>query len=50
MIKLIQILEKINKKSDDMEVETKPSEEQIESGNYKKGHIRRDGFDITIVC
>ena len=37
MIKLKQILEKIHKKSDDMEEETNPSEKQHESGIYKKG-------------
>ena len=26
----------------------KPSEEQLEAGNYKKKHIRKDGFDISI--
>ncbi|MCK9543231.1 MAG: 2'-5' RNA ligase family protein, partial [Novosphingobium sp.] len=25
-----------------------PSEEQIEAGNYKKDHVRKDGLDITI--
>ena len=25
-----------------------PSEAQLEAGNYKKDHIRKDGFDITI--
>jgi len=28
--------------------EEKPSEDQIEAGNYKKEHIRKDGLDITI--
>lgn len=32
----------------DQDVETDPSEAQIESGNYKKGHIRIHGLDITI--
>jgi hypothetical protein len=29
-------------------VETNPSEEQKEAGNYKMGHITFDGFDVTI--
>ena len=29
-------------------VETEPSEAQIESGNYQKGHTRLHGLDITI--
>jgi acetoin utilization deacetylase AcuC-like enzyme len=32
----------------DQDVETSPSEAQIESGNYKKGHVRLHGLDITI--
>ena len=27
---------------------TKPSEAQKEAGNYKKGHMRIDGYDVTI--
>lgn len=30
------------------EADTSPSEEQKEAGNYKKGHIRIHGLDITI--
>lgn len=30
------------------EVNTNPTEAQKEAGNYKKGHIRIDGYDITI--
>ncbi len=30
------------------EVELNPTEAQKEAGNYKKGHVRIDGFDITI--
>ena len=30
------------------EVEQNPSKAQKEAGNYKKGHIKIDGFDITI--
>ncbi|MCP4116457.1 MAG: DEAD/DEAH box helicase family protein [Desulfobacteraceae bacterium] len=29
-------------------VNTAPTEKQIEAGNYKKGHIRIQGFDISI--
>ena len=29
-------------------VNTEPTEGQKEAGNYKKGHIKVDGFDITI--
>ena len=34
--------------SPDEEVETNPSIAQKEAGNYKMGHIRLDGYDITI--
>lgn len=30
------------------ETDTNPTEAQKEAGNYKKGHVRIDGFDITI--
>lgn len=30
------------------EVEQNPTEAQKEAGNYKKGHVKIDGFDITI--
>lgn len=30
------------------EVDTRPTEAQKEAGNYKKGHVKIDGFDITI--
>lgn len=30
------------------EVDTHPTEAQKEAGNYKKGHVKIDGFDITI--
>ena len=39
---------RIVKPEDDLEVETEPTEAQIEAGNYKKGHIKRDGFDISL--
>ena len=30
------------------DVNTSPSEAQKEAGNYKKGHVRIDGFDVSI--
>lgn len=30
------------------EVDTEPTEGQKEAGNYKKGHVKIDGFDVTI--
>lgn len=33
---------------EEQKVDTNPSEAQKEAGNYKKGHIKVDGFDITI--
>lgn len=30
------------------EVDTEPTDGQKEAGNYKKGHVKIDGFDITI--
>ncbi len=30
------------------EVSTNPTEAQKEAGNYKKGHVKIDGFDVTI--
>ena len=30
------------------QVNTNPTEAQIEAGNYQKGHIKVDGYDITI--
>lgn len=30
------------------EVKTNPTEAQKEAGNYKKGHVKLDGYDITI--
>ena len=30
------------------EAETEPSEAQIKAGNYRKGHVRLHGFDISI--
>lgn len=34
--------------SEEGKVDTNPSEAQKEAGNYKKGHIKIDGYDITI--
>lgn len=36
------------RKAEEAKVDTHPTEAQKESGNYKKGHIRVDGLDITI--
>ena len=36
------------RKAEEAKVDTHPTEAQKESGNYKKGHIRIDGLDITI--
>ncbi|WP_294477058.1 LPD38 domain-containing protein [uncultured Bacteroides sp.] len=32
----------------EQEVDSSPSEAQKEAGNYRKGHVKIDGFDITI--
>lgn len=29
-------------------VDTSPTEAQKEAGNYKKGHVKIDGYDVTI--
>ena len=34
--------------SAEAEVSTNPTEAQKEAGNYKKGHVKIDGFDVTI--
>ena len=34
--------------SEEGKVDTNPSEAQKEAGNYQKGHIKIDGYDITI--
>ena len=41
-----EVLDNIKKARE--EVDTHPTEKQKEAGNYKKGHIKIDGFDITI--
>ena len=33
---------------EEQKVDTNPTDAQKEAGNYKKGHIKIDGFDITI--
>lgn len=33
---------------EELKVDTNPSEAQKEAGNYKKGHIKINGFDVTI--
>ena len=36
------------RKAEEAKVDTNPTEAQKEAGNYKKGHIKVDGLDITI--
>ena len=36
------------RKEEEAKVDTNPTEAQKEAGNYKKGHIKIDGLDITI--
>lgn len=36
------------RKEEEAKVDTNPTEAQKEAGNYKKGHIKVDGLDITI--
>ena len=33
---------------EELKVDTNPSEAQKEAGNYKKGHVKINGFDVTI--
>jgi len=40
--------EAARKQAERQGVNTEPSEKQKEAGNYKKGHIKVDGYDITI--
>lgn len=40
------LVEKISKAEEETDVN--PTEAQKEAGNYKKGHVRVDGYDITI--
>ena len=37
-----------DRKTEEAKVDTNPTEAQKEAGNYKKGHIKIDGLDITI--
>ena len=37
-----------DRRAEERKVDTSPTEAQKEAGNYKKGHIKLDGFDITI--
>ena len=40
--------EKRIRKAEEAKVDTNPTEKQKEAGNYKKGHIKVDGLDVTI--
>ena len=51
--KILSLMERIDtsyKKVIDVrnDVDTNPSDKQIEAGNYKKGHVNILGFNITI--
>lgn len=37
-----------DRRAEEQKVDTNPTPAQKEAGNYKKGHIKLDGFDITI--
>lgn len=39
---------KRTRKKEEAKVNTNPTEAQKEAGNYKKGHIKVDGFNVTI--
>lgn len=39
---------KRTRKKEEAKVETNPTEAQKEAGNYKKGHIKLDSFNVTI--
>ena len=39
---------KRTRKKEEAKVDTNPTEAQREAGNYKKGHIKVDGFNVTI--
>lgn len=39
---------KRTRKKEESKVDTNPTEAQKEAGNYKKGHIKVDGFNVTI--
>ena len=40
--------QQLKREAEEAKVDTNPTEKQKEAGNYKKGHIKVDGFDITI--
>lgn len=43
-----EVQERRKRKAEEEKVDTNPTEAQKEAGNYKKGHIKVDGMDITI--
>lgn len=43
-----RVVEANKRKAEERKVDTNPTQPQKEAGNYKKGHIKLDGFDITI--
>jgi|GEM_PF-4079145 len=43
-----RVIENDKIRQEEAKVNTNPSEAQKEAGNYKKGHVRTQGFDITI--
>ena len=40
--------QQLKQEAEEAKVDTNPTEKQKEAGNYKKGHIKVDGLDITI--
>ncbi len=44
----VSYMSKNSIKDAESNVETKPSEKQKEAGNYRKGHVKIQGFDISI--
>ena len=38
----------VTRKKEEAKVDTNPTEAQKEAGNYRKGHIKIDGMDVTI--
>ena len=43
-----RVVEEQKRKAEEEKVNTSPTEKQKEAGNYKKGHIKVDGLDVTI--
>ena len=43
-----RVVDADNRAKEEQKVDTNPTEAQKEAGNYKKGHIKVDGLDITI--